>query len=215
MLLQPDRRARLDSGKPSLNCGNSLEKESSELGAFSTSHHDEVLDCLGDDSGQRFAGARIHLLAGWRDHVRQPKDRREIHFSAQRVLFLQFFQSVGVLGQTRLVDNRTSIASAVDARRQRDMSAGDFLAKNLSNLALPPRKRRRKLEIRAEEAVIDSPDLDTRPRIAHHSFSRAEAGHAGYHVRWAILWRDKEVVYSRNPTLRRRLRAPVAYRSPV
>ena len=114
------------------------------------------------------------------------------------MLLLELFQGGGVLGQPGFVDHRSARHGSVESRNQSDVTASDPLAKQLADLTLPPREGGRKLEIRTEEAMVDGPDLDGRSRVTNGAVGSPKPGHAGYHVRWAILRRDNEFVNSRN-----------------
>src|SRR5215208_2608615 len=94
------------------------------------------------------------------------------------------------------------------------MAAGNSLPKNFPDLAFPTCERGGELEVGAEETMIDGPDLDAGARVSYVAIRSAEPCHARYHVRWAIMRRDKRFVNSRSPTSRRRSQARAACRTP-
>lgn len=94
-----------------------------------------------------------------------------------------------------LIDNRRpSVGIALGAHQYRGVPAGDPATHGVPDLALPPRKRGRKLNAWIEESVVYGADFDAHVGASDDSIRGSKSGHASDDRQGAKLRRHNDLV---------------------
>src|SRR5579862_3324516 len=112
------------------------------------------------------------------------------------------------------VDSNIICLEAIETRHQRDVSPRNRRSERLTDFAFPLGQLRWELEDRAEEPVVDRPNLDGHTRAAHGPLRGPEAGHASHHWKNPKLLCCNEIINSKTPSARRSIATGAASRIP-